>query len=115
MKADELTNSDCNLTMLATRSFDNILELIQTSCLNYQIQISPFSAFISLKKSLIRDQSGNPRLPAKLNNISSEHIEALVVKNHELEEKLSILTNNHTDLINNYDEALKTIKKLQDS
>ena len=111
---DEFTDSDCNLTMLATKSFDHILDLIKTSCLNYQIQISPFSAFISLKKSLIRDKSGKPHLPTKLRNISSEHIEALVEKNHELQRKLSILSNDHTKLINDYDEAHQTIKKLQD-
>ena len=82
---DELTNSYSNLTMLATKSFDHILELVQTSCLNSHIQISPFSAFISLKKSLIRDQSGKPFLPTKLRNISTENVEALIVKNRELE------------------------------
>ena len=84
-KMDELTNSDSNLTMLATKSFDHILELVQTSRLNSHIQISPFSAFISLKKSLIRDQSGKPFLPTKLRNISTENVEALIVKNRELE------------------------------
>ena len=50
-------NSDENLTMLATEAFDQILETIRTSCLNFQMQISPFSAVISLKKSLIKDKS----------------------------------------------------------
>ena len=63
---EEIMNSDCNLTMLATKSFNQIIEQIQTSSLNFQIQISPFSAIISLKKSLIKDHSGNPLLPTNL-------------------------------------------------
>ena len=83
-KMDVATDSDTNVTMLATKSFDMIIEQIQTSCLNYQIQISPFSALISIKKTLIKDQSGKPRLPTIFNKAASEHIEALVVKNCEL-------------------------------
>merc|ERR1712179_739489 len=92
-KMDESTISECNLTMLATQSFNHILDQIQTSCLNFQIQISPFSAIISLKKSIIRDQSGKPLLSKKLSNISSEDIDTLVMKNRELERKLEEFQN----------------------
>ena len=109
---DNHYDSDTNVTMLATKSFDHILEQIQTSCLNYQIQVSPFSAFISLKKSLIKDRSGKPRLPFK-NKSASEHIEALLDKNHELDRKLTILGNEHSKLIHDYTEACKTIETLQ--
>ena len=110
---DVATDSDTNVTMLATKSFDMIIEQIQTSCLNYQIQISPFSALISIKKTLIKDQSGKPRLPTIFNKAASEHIEALVVKNRELERKLTSITNEHAKMIHECDEAYKTIEKLQ--
>ena len=103
---DNHYDSDTNVTMLATKSFNHILEQIQTSCLNYQIQVSPFSAFISLKKSLIKDRSGKPRLPFK-NKSASERIE------HELDRKLTILGNEHSELIHDYTEACKTIETLQ--
>ena len=112
IKMDEFTNSDFNLTMLATQSFNNILEQIQSSCLNFQIQISPFSAVISLKKSLIRDQSGKPRLPTKLDD-TSEHVEDLVTKNLELERKLIVLSNKHAELINDFAKYKETMKDLQ--
>ena len=48
----EFINSDLNLTMLATQAFDDILDQIRSSSLNFHVQISPFSAVISLKKSL---------------------------------------------------------------
>ena len=41
--------------MMASIAFDNILKEIQTSNLNFQLQVSPFSAQISLKKSLVKD------------------------------------------------------------
>ena len=49
--------------MVAKRSFDSILEQVQASNLNFQLQVSPFSATISLKKTLIRDKFGNLLLP----------------------------------------------------
>ena len=55
--------SDLNPTMLATRAFDKILEEIQSSHLNFQLQMSPFSASIFIKKSFIRDKLGNMLLP----------------------------------------------------
>ena len=113
---DEFLDSDCNnLTMLATKSFDDILEQVRASSLNFQIQISPFSAIISLKKSLTKDKSGNPIAPKKLVNLSSHQIEALAVKNLELERKLSTLQNDHTVLFNECTEAYETINKLEKS
>ena len=113
----DITDSDrnLNLTMLATKSFDQILEQIQSSCLNFHIQISPFSAVISLKKSLIRDQSGEPRLPVNPNKSSSDHVEALIAKNKELESKLATLTNEHAKLIDDSIEAHNTIKSYRTS
>ena len=45
--------------MVATQSFQHILQQIQQSSLNFQIKLSPFSAEISLKKSLIKDLDGS--------------------------------------------------------
>ena len=103
------SDSDLKLTMLASQTFDNILEEIQNSCLNFQLQISPFSAMISLKKSYIKDRSGNPLLPTKqLNNksrSSKDYIEALVAKNYELETKLNCLQIDHKNLVDECSEA----------
>ena len=59
--------------MLITKSFDHILQQIQTLCLNYQIQISPFSALISLKKSLIKDRLGNKAFQ-KMNSLENNSL-----------------------------------------
>ena len=55
--------SDSDLTMLAATSFNGILNLIQNSCLNFQVQLSPYSALISLKKSFVKDKEGSLILP----------------------------------------------------
>ena len=63
--------SDFDHTMLASRTFDNIVNMIQNSCLNFQIQLSPFAANISLKKSLIKDRTGSYVFPASSTEVAS--------------------------------------------
>ena len=98
----EMINSDINLKMLATTSFDHVINEIQRSGLNFQLQISPFSALISVKKSLIKDVSGKPLLPPKIkpdrSDFTSEQIEALVSKNIELEKELTLLRMKHEEV-----------------
>ena len=43
-----------------TETFHNVLQVIQTSCLNYGIELSPFSATIHLKNTSIKERNGNP-------------------------------------------------------
>ena len=64
------------------------------------MQISPYSAAISLKNSLTKDQSGKPRIPFKPMNFSNEETDALMKKNNELEQKVTILSNKNSELIN---------------
>ena len=44
--------------MEAPAVFENILQQIQTSNLNFKLELSPFSANISMKKSFIRSKAG---------------------------------------------------------
>ena len=60
------SDTDYNPTMAASEAFDQILEYVKLSNLNFCLQLSPFSANISIKKTLIKDKSGvhlNPRIP----------------------------------------------------
>ena len=60
------TDSDFNPTMASSKAFDQILESVKSSNLNFCMQLSPFSANISIKKTLIKDKSGvhlNPQIP----------------------------------------------------
>ena len=90
--------SDLDTTMLAKNAFDEILELVKTSNLNFQMNVSPFSATISLKKSFIRDKFGNILAPTPVNPASQEfsthHENAeLVKKNEHLSQKIQEIEN----------------------
>ena len=111
-KMDEFPDSDSNMAMLASNAFENIIDQIRTSNLNFHLQMSPFSASISLKRSLIKEQSGAFRLPPTPRAPSSEfEIAALVKKNLQLEEKLVEMNAMYTRAV---DDCHKVTVKLEE-
>ena len=110
-KSDELFNSDSiNPTMLASEAFDSILDQIKNSCLNFHIQLSPFSAIISLKRSFTKDKSGNLLLPP----ISRVPVYNEVVdKNLNLEKDVAVLTKRHDEAVDECKEAHGIIESLK--
>ena len=100
--------------MDAKTIFENLLQQIQYSNLNFKLELSPFSANISLKKSFIRNKSGIPLLPTYSEFCSPPDITNLVVsesehhdvKNKLLEEQVRQLEFENTDLRRNYDEEV---------
>ena len=62
-KTDKTRISDEDPFMAAKKAFDHILEQIRSSNLNFQLQLSTFSASIYLKKSLVKDKIVNPQFP----------------------------------------------------
>merc|ERR1712240_90426 len=102
--------------MLATQAFNSILKHVQTSCLNFQVQISPFSAVISIKKSLVKDKFGNvllPPPPIPCHTSSSESIDALRDKNIQLEKDLTCLTKKYEDAVNDCVDAHRVLKSME--
>ena len=83
--------SDLNPTMVANKTYDSILVQVRASNLNFHLHISPFSAIISIKKSLIKDQFGSLLLPPTSSPLSihqnalNADIAALKIKTLELE------------------------------
>ena len=110
--------SDEDPTMAVTRTFDSILEQILSSNFNFQLQISPFSANISLKKSPIKDKSGASVLPSPT-VASCPHppitatIAALASKNLKLENYLAILENQYVHAVEDSEAAHLRIKFLE--
>ena len=104
-----------NPEMLADQTFKNIIDGIQNSNLNFQLQVSPFSAFISLKKSLVKDKSGSylqPPSQAAAPTLPSQDLANLLLRIKELESDLLIERNNHCDVLNKYkDESVKLVKE----
>ena len=88
----QVNNSDKNPAMLALSDYQNILDQIQYSNLNFQIQLSPSSALISLKKSFVKDRNGDILIPPVENPILSAEVENLVEKNGQLEKDILSLT-----------------------
>ena len=117
---EESINSDfVNLEMLASQTFDNILDSIRRSNLNFQFQLSPFSAYISLKRSLVKDKSGSfltPQSPQLSGAVllpqtsSTSDLAELVTKINKLENALIVQQTNHEVAINDRDEELQNLK-----
>ena len=82
------TNSESNFAMTAaTTTFDSIVQLIQSSNLNFKLQLSPFAANISLKKTPVKDRFGIPIAPQTVIP-DCVNVAAIVTKNIELENEL---------------------------
>ena len=74
--------------MAATKAFDKILDDVKSSNLNFCLQLSPFSATISLKKTLVKDKAGLFLYPPvanasdlpkqNLNSIKVEQLEDII-------------------------------------
>ena len=100
--------------MIACKQFDGIMKLIQHSGLNFQLQLSPFGAFISLRKSLVKDKKGDFIIPPSsilsgtLNNI--EDLTAVNSKMMVLDEKLKKLQNDYACVQNECAAAHKVIE-----
>ena len=120
---DEFIDSDQNPAMLASNMFYQILNQIQSSNLNFHLQQTPFSAQISLRKSLMRDKSGKYLLPfipdyESKANVKNENegkaseLKALADQNIKLKNDLSALQKNHKDVVNDCVNARETIEAL---
>ena len=106
-------DSDSDPTMIANHQFNEIMNQIQNSGLNFQLQISPFGAVISLKKSLVKDKKGSFILPSSIISGTSNNKEDFCVpisKNHVLENKLAALENKYKSAVDECKAAHKDIE-----
>ena len=116
IKKKRKMDSDQTPAILASTVFFKIIDQIQSSNVNFQLQLSPFSAKISLKKSWVKDKTGALLLPpdtVKRVNQNVDSVENLAAKNLELEENLLLLQNNYQQVVNDSAEAYKTIDILE--
>ena len=80
----KINNSEIDFSKMATLYFYCIIENVKRSCLNLQIQLSPFSAIISIKKSFVKEQTGAVVPPTSLSDRNQE-FESLHSQKVELE------------------------------
>ena len=102
-------NSDA--TMVADEAFNLVLEQIRNSKLNFQLQMSPFSAWISLKKSFIKNKDGTPITSVTKSN--SDEILMLKDKNRSLEISFRSLQDVYHRTLKDHAKALEIIESLQ--
>ena len=95
--------------MEATDIFENLLNLIKSSNLNYHLEQSPFAANISLKKSVIKDRAGVPLKPLPPPEASKVH--RLEIENGALLAKIAKLGTEVDDL----NSDLKQMKMHRDA
>ena len=116
-------NQVTELKMAVDATFSSIISEIQLSNLNFSLQITPFTAYITLKKSVIKDKHDNQAVPSPpilfllqqaqqtIRELQEEN-EQLKIKSDATEMKNDALVNKNVALI----EALdKNNKDLADS
>ena len=116
-------NSDTEkLAMDASSTFETLLLNLRNSNLNFKLELSPFSAVISLKKSFIKDKFGTPLLSAPLSPPSAPPPgnSQLLQENKYLNQKLfdqqkaiDALTFDLTNAVNECQEVHKVNDKLK--
>ena len=95
-------------TMSASKMFDYLLNSVKSSNLNFHIQQTPFSAVISIKKTLVKDQFGQSSNPPILH---SDNVAFLKEENHELCDRIVKLEHYATSLKNNLEDEIDGSEK----
>ena len=109
----ESINSD--LKMYASASFEAILTEVQSSNLNFRLEISPFSAVIHLKKSLLKNHQGESEVPLRLPKFLQ--LQELLTQNtafknkiFHLENTLQSLKDEHDSVFSDNENRVKTLE-----
>ena len=102
--------------MAASNKFDNLLKQVQSSNLNFRIELSPFTAVITLKKSLIKDKTGKFLSPptsesTQLQQANNDKI-CLIEKIVNLENVVKSLENYYENAVSECKTAYTTISTL---
>ena len=107
--------------MLALNTFEYIIDQIRSSNLNFQLQMSPFSAQISLKRSFVKEKADISRLPTpsvqhdlnKTTTSLESAVAALTTKNLQLEKDLDTIKSNYAQSVDDCQEAYEKIRLLE--
>ena len=111
------------LEMAANSTFTSILNEIQLSNLNFNIKMTPFGAYITLKKTVQKDRYGNPAVPSPplLLVLHQAHQEILRLQkeNYRLKSAADTLRNKHEHalrenegLVESFSETTKSLKEV---
>ena len=108
---EEFYNSDP--TMIASNLFNKLVNDVRNSGLNFRMELTPFGAKISLKKSLMKNQDGNIVIPGPSPNAEA-FVEDTCLKNTLLERQIVSLKLEMNETVEELLEAQNRIKILQE-
>ena len=104
------------LKMAIDSTFSSILNQIQLSNLNFSMQMTPYAAYITLKKSVVKDQNGINGVPSPpilmLLQRAHQNIADLRYENEHLKVKFEALKESRKYLVN---ENVKLVEALDAS
>ena len=109
MKMDRIIDSD--VSMAASNKFNSIVQHVQESCLNFHLQVTPFSAVIYLKKTMAKDSSGNPLQQAS----TYSELETLKSSLLDMTEKYEKLMMKYQAALESNDTLSSTLKNRDDT
>ena len=99
--------------MAAVTTFNSIIQQLQASNLNYQLQLTPFTAKISLKKTYIKDRFGRPfqsEVSPHVNVDPNHEVEALAAEKCKLESELAVVKNELASTIHEHKKCLNDLQ-----
>ena len=107
-----MTNMDVAFSNMAAIKFENILNQIRSSSLNFQMSVTPFTAVIHLKKSITKDKSGNFLNQNTFVNRTTNDIEVdeIMAKNLALEQEIADLKRACLKASNSITEIERTLE-----
>ena len=112
-------NQITDLKMAVNETFSSIISEIQLSNINFSVQITPFSAYITLKKSVIKDQNGNHAFPSPpilfLLQQAQQTISELREENDLLKIRSDAAENNYENLTNENAALVEAIAKFNNN
>ena len=103
--------------MCSTFTNENMDTFTNSDVLNFQCQVSPVSALISLKKSLVKERNGFVRLPPRVTaSKESDHtaLATLEKRNMKLEEDLENSHVNYDCVVDKLEEANRRNRTLEE-
>ena len=103
-----------NTSNMAAEFFEDIIKCIRTSNLNFHLQLSPYSAIISLKKSFIKDKAGSP-IPPPLYKQQNANYDTILKRNQALEEEINILSKAYKKSLNDLAALEDKVKILENN
>ena len=104
-----------NFTMLSVQnSCDFVIRSVRDSFLNYSIQETPYSLYLTIRKSKVKDSPHQIFSGLQKNRVHEEKkVQDLQIKLKSLEDSNRILQENYEEATNDSEERYKTIDQLE--